>query len=414
MITVLMAAMAFSVIILLLAALIVGAEKKLVRRGTAMITVNNDDSKALTVEPGRSLLATLAGENIFLSSACGGKGTCGTCKCRVESGGGEILPIEQNYVNRKMEREGWRLACQVKVREDMAIRVPDEVFSVKRYACRVVSNENVATYIKEFVLALPPGEKLDFEPGAYIQIDVPEYEIHFGSDIDIAEKFHADWKKLGLTGIRAKNRSVINRAYSMANHPAEGSIIKLNVRIATPPWDPARKAFRELPPGMASSYIFKCKPGDEVMVSGPYGDFAVQETDREMIFIGGGAGMAPLRSQIFHQFHTLKTKRKASYWYGARSLRELFYEKEFRDIEKEHNNFRFHVALSEPMAEDNWKGFRGFIHQVLYENYLREHPAPEDIEYYVCGPPFMLDAVKKMLFDLGVEDEMVRYDDFGG
>ncbi len=411
--TVLVAAAAFPAIILLLTALIVEAEKKLVRRGKVKITVNGDGSRALTVEPGRPLLTALAEKNIFLSSACGGKGTCGTCTCRVESGGGDILPIEQNYISRKKEREGWRLACQVKVREDMAIRVPDEAFSVKRFACSVVSNENVATFIKELVLSLPPGETLDFEPGAYIQIDVPEFEIHFGSDIDIAEKFRVDWKKLGLLGIRAKNRSVINRAYSMANHPAEGNIIKLNVRIATPPWDPSKKAFRELPPGMASSYIFKCKSGDEVTVSGPYGDFAVQDTDREMVFIGGGAGMAPLRSQIFHQFLTIKTKRKASFWYGARSLRELFYAKEFRDIEKRYKNFSFHVALSEPMEEDNWTGPTGMIHQVLFEDYLRNHPSPEDIEYYVCGPPFMLEAVKKMLFSLGVDDEMVRYDDFG-
>ena len=412
--TVLIAVTAFPAIIILLALFIIGAERKLVKKGTVRILVNDDGEKALTVISGSTLLSTLGDNGIFLASACGGKGTCGTCKCRVESGGGDILPIEQNFIPRKLERDGWRLACQVKVREDMNIRVPDEVFSVKKMECRVISNDNVATFIKEFVLALPEGEEFDFKPGSYVQIDVPEYEIHFGSDIDIAEKFRTDWKKLGLLGIRVRNRAVVNRAYSMANHPAEGSIIKLNVRIATPPWDHGKKSFSELPPGMASSFIFKCKPGDTVIASGPYGDFFIQETKREMVYIGGGAGMAPLRSHIFHLFHTLKTKRKVSYWYGARSMQEVFYEKEFRAIEKKNKNFRFNLALSESLPEDNWKGPEGFIHQVLYDNYLKDHPAPEDIEYYICGPPFMLAAVKKLLFDLGVEDEMVHYDDFGG
>ena len=412
--TVLIATAAFPVVIVLLTLFIVTAERKLVRKGAVKITINGDEAKALDASRGKSLLATLSGNGIFLASACGGKGTCGTCRCRVERGGGDTLPIEQNFINPKMEREGWRLACQVRVREDMAIRVPDDIFSIKKFECRVMSNENVATFIKEFVLALPEGERLEFRPGAYVQIDVPEYEIHFGSDIDISERFRTDWKKLGLLGIRARNRAVINRAYSMANHPAEGNIVKLNVRIATPPWDMEKKTFSDYPPGMASSFIFKCRPGDCVTVSGPYGDFFIQDTSREMVYIGGGAGMAPLRSHIFHLFHTMRTKRKVSFWYGARSLREVFYEKEFRTIEKKHRNFSFNIALSQPLPEENWKGFVGNIHEVLFANYLQNHSSPEEIEYYLCGPPVMLTAVKKLLYSLGVEEEMIRYDDFGG
>lgn len=412
--TVIIATAAFPLIIILLTLFIVTAERKLVRKGALKITVNGDEAGALDAAPGKSLLATLGEKGIFLASACGGKGTCGTCRCRVESGGGDILPVEQNYISRKQEREGWRLACQVKVRENMSIRVPEDIFSIKKYQCRVTSNESVATFIKEFTLELPEGERLDFKPGAYVQIDVPEYDIRFGSDIDISEKFRVDWKKLGLLGIRARNRAAINRAYSMANHPAEGNIIKLNVRIATPPWDFGKKAFSDYPPGMASTFIFKCKPGDPVLVSGPFGDFFIRDTDREMVYIGGGAGMAPLRSHIFHLFHTLRTKRKVSYWYGARSLREVFYEEEFRAIEREFKNFSFNLALSQPLPGENWRGPTGNIHDVLHDRYLKNHPAPEDIEYYICGPPIMLDAAKKMLYNLGVEEEMIRYDDFGG
>jgi Na+-transporting NADH:ubiquinone oxidoreductase subunit F len=412
MITILSAILAFSSVALLLTVVIIIAEEKLVSKGMVKIVINGEQDKALEVESGATLLSTLAGNGIFLPSACGGGGTCGTCRCQVFEGGGDILPTELGHISRRLAKDHWRLSCQVKVREDMEIGVPEEIFSIKKWECEVVSNDNVATFIKEFVVKLPEGETLDFEPGGYIQLDVPQYEIDYRRDITVQDKYRGEWERLGLYGLKSKSTQPVFRAYSMANHPAEGNIIKLNVRIATPPWDRERDGFKNVPTGIASSYIFRCEPGDRVTISGPYGDFFIQDTDREMVYIGGGAGMAPLRSHIFHLFYTLKTKRKVSYWYGARSKQEIFYEKDFRKIEKKFSNFSFHIALSEPLPEDNWKGYTGFIHNVVYENYLEDHPAPEEIEYYLCGPPVMLNAVKGMLSNLGVEDEMIRYDEF--
>lgn len=406
-------AAAFSLIILALGLVIIAAESRLAPKGAARIVINGDAEKAFEAQPGKTLLAVLSQQGILLPSACGGKGTCGTCKCQVMEGGGEILPTETAHITRALGKQHWRLSCQVKVRGDMAVRVPDEIFSIKKWDCEVISNANVATFIKEFVVRLPEGETLDFKPGGYIQIDIPPYTIDFSKDIQVEPEYIDDWKRLDIFSFTSKNASTDTRAYSMANHPAEGNLIKLNVRIATPPWDFKRRHFSDLPPGKGSSYIFSSKPGDRVSISGPFGEFFIQETDREMMYIGGGAGMAPLRSHIFHLFHTLNTKRKVNYWYGARSKREIFYEDEFRQIEKRHKNFSFNIALSEPLPEDNWKGYTGFIHQAVFENYLKKHPAPEEIEYYLCGPPMMLDAVQKMLDDLGVEPEMIRFDKFG-
>ncbi len=404
---------AFSFIIIALGLVIIAAESRLAPKGAARIVINDDAEKAFDARPGKSLLGILSQQGILLPSACGGKGTCGTCKCQVTDGGGEILPTETAHITRAMDKQHWRLSCQVKVRGDMAVRVPEEIFSIKKWDCEVVSNGNVATFIKEFVVRLPEGETLDFRPGGYIQIDIPPYAMDFAKDIEVESEYIDDWKRLDIFDFTVKNTSADTRAYSMANHPAEGNLIKLNVRIATPPWDFRRKHFRNVPPGIGSSYIFSRKPGDRVSISGPFGEFFIQDTDREMMYIGGGAGMAPLRSHIFHLFHTGKTKRRVNYWYGARSKREIFYEDEFKAIEKKHKNFSFNIALSEPLPEDDWKGNRGFIHQAVYENYLKKHPAPDEIEYYLCGPPMMLDAVQKMLDDLGVEAEMIRFDKFG-
>ncbi len=404
----------FILVIILLTYLILVAKDRLLPQGEVSIVINGDREHPLRVKPGSSLLSTLAANNIFLASACGGGGTCAMCTCRVYSGGGEVLPTETNHLNRSQVREHLRLACQVKVKEDMEIGVPESVFGVKKWECEVVSNENVSTYIKEFVVKLPEGETLKFRPGDYIQIYVPETEINFKTDLyNIPEKFRDDYDKYKIWDLKAVIEEPIFRAYSMANHPAEGNIIMLNVRIATPPWDRAKGAFADVPPGLCSSYIFSRKPGDKVTISGPYGEFHIKDTDREMVYIGGGAGMAPLRSHIFHLFHTLKTGRKVSYWYGARSLREIFYEDHFRAIEREFPNFRFEIALSEPLPEDNWSGFKGFIHQVVYDQYLKHHPEPEEVEYYLCGPPLMLAAVQKMLDEMGVPKEMIAFDDFG-
>jgi len=371
--------------------------------------------RVLEVESGSSILTTLANNGIFLPSACGGGGTCGMCKCQVDAGGGSILPTETGFFTRKQQQNHWRLGCQVKIREDIKIRVPEEVLGIKKWECEVVSNRNVATFIKEFIVRLPAGEHLKFKSGGYIQIDVPKYElIDYSKDILVEPEFHEDWDKLKIWDLKAKNAEETFRAYSMANHPAEGDIVMLNIRIATPPWDRAKGTFMNVNPGICSSYIFSRKPGDKVTLSGPYGEFFIKDTNNEIMFIGGGAGMAPMRSHIFHLFKTIKTGRKTSFWYGARSKREIFYEEEFRAIEKQFPNFSFHIALSEPKKEDNWTGKTGFIHQVIYENYLGKHEAPEDIEYYLCGPPMMNDAVQKMLYNLGVPDEMVAYDDFGG
>jgi Na+-transporting NADH:ubiquinone oxidoreductase subunit F len=334
------------------------------------------------------------------------------CKCQVEEGGGSILPTEVDFFTRKEQQNNWRLGCQVKIREDMKIRVPEEVMGIQKWECEVVSNHNVATFIKEFVVKLPEGESLDFRPGGYIQIDVPKYEANF-KDFEIEKEYRDEWDKFGLWDLGIKNTEETFRAYSMANHPAEGNIIMLNIRIATPPWDRQKNQWADVPPGVCSSYIFSRKPGDKVTISGPYGEFFIQDTDNEMLYIGGGAGMAPLRSHLFHLFQTLKTGRKVTYWYGARSVREIFYEEHFREIEKQFPNFKFTIALSDPQPEDNWDGPVGFIHQVIYDNYLKDHEAPEDIEYYMCGPGPMTNAVNKMLYDLGVEKENIFFDDFG-
>jgi Na+-transporting NADH:ubiquinone oxidoreductase subunit F len=398
-------------ITLLLVAMLLYAKSKLTAGGTVKIKIN--DEKELEVAPGSSLLSTLSQEKLFLPSACGGGGTCGLCRCQVINGGGSILPTEVGFFNRRQVHENWRLGCQVKVRENLEIHVPEEVLGIKKWECEVISNHNVATYIKEFVVKLPPGEELRFKSGGYIQIDVPNYEMNY-KDIEVEKQFRDEWDKNKIWDLKMNNTTETFRAYSMANHPAEGNIVMLNIRIATPPWDRSAGAFKNVPPGICSSYIFSRKPGDKVMISGPYGEFFIKDTNREMVYIGGGAGMAPLRSHIFHLFQTLKSNRKVSYWYGARSKREIFYEKDFRKIEKDFPNFKFNIALSESVAEDNWHGYAGFIHQVLYDEYLSKHEAPEDVEYYLCGPPVMNDAVQKMLYNLGVPNEMIEFDDFGG
>ncbi len=403
----------FLVIIMLLVAGLLYARRKLTPQGKVNININ--DEKDLEVDPGSTLLSTLSNEEIYLPSACGGGGTCAMCKCQVFEGGGSILPTEKGYFTRKEQQNNWRLGCQVKVRQDMKIGVPKEIFGIKKWECEVVSNRNVATFIKEFVVRLPEGESLDFQPGGYIQIDVPKCEVDYGKDIEVEKEYHEDWDNFKMWDLKMKNPEPIFRAYSMANHPAEGNIIKLNIRIATPPWDRKKNQFMKVNPGICSSYIFSRKPGDKVKISGPYGEFFIKHTKNEMMYIGGGAGMAPMRSHLFHLFHTLKTTdRKITYWYGGRSKKELFYLEDFKEIEKQFPNFGFHVALSEPLPEDNWDGYTGFIHQVIIDNYLKEHPEPEEIEYYFCGPPMMNQAVLKMLDDYGVPDEMIAFDDFGG
>ena len=404
---------AFLVVTLALVALLLYAKAKLTPSGKVKVNIN-DGEKEIEVSPGSSLLNTLSSEKIFLPSACGGGGTCGMCKCRVTEGGGEILPTEVGFFTRKQQQTQWRLGCQVKVKEDMKIEIPEEVLGIKKWECEVVSNKNVATFIKEFVVKLPEGEHLKFKSGGYIQIDIPPCEVDFAKDIDVQPEFHEDWDKMKIWDLKMSNKENTYRAYSMANHPAEGNIIMLNIRIATPPWDRSKGAFMPVNPGVCSSYIFSRKPGDKVMVSGPYGEFFIKPTDNEIVFVGGGAGMAPMRSHIFHLFHTEKTTRKVSFWYGARSLREVFYEEEFRAIEKEFPNFKFHIALSEAKPEDNWTGLTGFIHKALLDNYLSKHDSPEDIEYYLCGPPMMNSAVTNMLDNLGVPEENVAFDDFGG
>ncbi|OJV19905.1 MAG: NADH:ubiquinone reductase (Na(+)-transporting) subunit F [Bacteroidetes bacterium 41-46] len=404
---------AFLVVTLALVALLLYAKAKLTPSGKVKVNIN-DGEKELEVSPGSSLLNTLSAEKIFLPSACGGGGTCGMCKCRVTEGGGEILPTETGFFTRKQQQTQWRLGCQVKVKEDMKIEIPEEVLGIKKWECEVVSNNNVATFIKEFVVKLPEGEHLKFKSGGYIQIDIPPCEVDFAKDINVQPEYHEDWDKMKIWDLKMSNKENTYRAYSMANHPAEGNIVMLNIRIATPPWDRSKGTFMPVNPGVCSSYIFSRKPGDKVMVSGPYGEFFIKETNNEIVFVGGGAGMAPMRSHIFHLFHTEKTTRKVSFWYGARSLREVFYEEDFRAIEKEFPNFKFNIALSEPKPEDNWTGYTGFIHQVLLDNYLSKHDSPEDIEYYLCGPPMMNSAVTNMLDNLGVPEENVAFDDFGG
>ena len=398
----------FSLIILFLVILLGVAEKKLLPQGDAKILINGDSKKSPLVKPGGSLLSSLSGQNIFIPSACGGGGTCSQCKCQVLNGGGDILPTEVSHFSRSEIKDNYRLACQVKVKGDMEIKIPDEIFNIKKWQCTVKSNNNVATFIKELVLELPKGEILDFKSGGYIQIDIPKYEFKY-SEFDVEDEYREDWDKFKMWDLLAKNDNPEEfRAYSMANHPAEGNIVMLNVRIAHPPpnkWD--------APPGIASSYIFNLKPGDKVTISGPYGEFFIKDTEREMVYIGGGAGMAPLRSHLFHLFHTLKTERKVSYWYGARSKREMFYDDHFKKIQEKFPNFKYNVALSDPLPEDNWNGYQGFIHKVVHDNYLSAHEDPTEIEYYMCGPPMMNAACSKMLDDLGVDKEMIDFDDFG-
>lgn len=407
--TILYSIIVFLIVILMLVGILLFARDKLTPKGLVNLLINDRD---IVVSPGSNLLSTLSGNGIFLPSACGGGGTCGMCKCQITEGGGSILPTETGFFTRKEQHNHWRLGCQVKIRENLTIKVPEAVMGIKKWECEVVSNKNVATFIKEFVVKLPDGESLNFEPGGYIQIDVPKYETSF-KDFLIEDQFKGDWDQYKMWDLKIKNNEETFRAYSMANYPAEKDLIKLNIRIATPPWDNVKKQFMNVPPGLCSTYVFSRKPGDKVVISGPYGEFHIKNTSSEMIYIGGGAGMAPLRSHIFHLFNTLKTGRKVSYWYGARSLREVFYEDEFRAIEKKFPNFTFNLALSEPLPEDNWTGYTGFIHKVLLDNYLCKHEEPEDIEYYFCGPPQMNSAVLKMLDSLGVPKENIAFDDFG-
>ena len=397
----------FTVVILALIALLMAARSKLVATGDVTITINEDPDKALRVPAGGTLLAKLAESQIFIPSACGGKGACGVCEVIVKEGGGDLLPTETGYISRGEAKRGCRLACQVKVKGDMRIEIAPEVFSVKKWKCRVISNRNVATFIKELKLALPEGEEVPFRAGGYVQIECPAHQVSF-RDFAIEDPFRADWDKFDLWRFKSGCSETVTRAYSMANYPMEKGILLFTIRIAFPP------GYKEdIPPGIMSSWIFNLKEGDEVTVSGPFGEFFARETKAEMCFVGGGAGMAPMRSHIFDQFHRLHTSRKATYWYGARSLKEAFYQDEFDAIAKASPNFQWHLALSEPMPEDNWKGYTGFIHQVLHEQYLKDHPAPEDIEYYMCGPGPMTKAVINMLLDLGVERENIMLDDFG-
>jgi Na+-transporting NADH:ubiquinone oxidoreductase subunit F len=399
----------FTGVVLALVVILMAARSRLVQSGDVRILINGDPDKALKTQAGSTLLSTLASNQIFIPSACGGQGTCGVCRVKVLEGGGSILPTETGHINRGEAREGCRLSCQVKVKQDMEIEIPDEVFGVRRWKCKVRSNHNVATFIKELVLELPEGESVPFRAGGYIQIECPPHTVHY-KDFTVEDEYHSDWDNFDVWRYTSTVTEKVTRAYSMANYPEEEGIIMLNVRIASPP----PRGPEGIPPGQMSSYIFNLKPGDEVTISGPFGEFFAKPTDNEMIFIGGGAGMAPMRSHIFDQFRRLHTDRKVSFWYGARSLREAFYIEDFDSIAAENDNFEWHLALSEPQEEDNWEGYTGFIHQVLFDNYLKDHPSPEDCEYYICGPPMMNDAVIKMLTDLGVEPENVLFDDFGG
>ena len=410
----------FLLIIFILVTIILIAEKKLVPQGDVKILINGNEDKSPTVKPGGTLLAALSAQNVFLPSACGGGGTCAMCKCQIHEGGGDILPTELTHISRSEAKENWRLACQVKVRNDMDIQIPDEIFSIQKWECTVKSNRSVATFIKELIVELPAGDTIDFKSGGYIQIDIPKYKLSY-SEFDIENEYREDWDKFKMWDLVAQNNEEgVFRAYSMANHPAEGNIVMLNVRIAHPPpnkWD--------APPGIASSYIFNLKPGDKVTISGPYGEFFINPSDAEMLYIGGGAGMAPMRSHLYQLFKTLKTGRKVSYWYGGRSRAELFYIEHFRSLEREFPNFKFYIVLSDAKEEDKWiekkdlndkegDGFIGFVHQVVIDQYLTKHEAPEDIELYFCGPPMMNKSCLQMAEDWGIPDENVRFDDFGG
>lgn len=415
----------FVSLILFLVFILYIVEKKVIAAGDCTLTINDDPEKSPTVSSGTTLLSALSDSGIFLPSACGGGGTCAMCKVQVLEGGGDPLPTETPHLTINERKTNVRLGCQVKVKNDMKVKVPDEIFSIKKYECEVVSNYNVASFIKEFVVKLPEGENLDFQAGGYIQIDVPATSVDF-NNIDIAphpedpagkDKFRTEWDKFKLWDLKMVNEEPLFRAYSMANHPAEGNIVMLNIRIATPPWDRSKNTWMDVNPGVCSSYIFNLKPGDKVTVSGPYGEFFIKDTNAEMIYIGGGAGMAPMRSHLFHLFHTVKTGRKVTFWYGGRSKRELFYIDQFREIEKHFPNFKFNVVLSEPQPEDNWTekdGYTGFVHDAVIENQLKNHDSPEDIEFYFCGPPMMNKCVVQMCEDWGIPPENVSFDDFGG
>jgi len=398
----------FTLIVLVLSGLILVARSKLVNSGDVIIEINDEADKQIRTPAGDKLLNTLTGNGIFISSACGGGGSCGQCRVTVKEGGGDILPTELSHISKREAKEGCRLACQVAVRQDMKIELPEEIFGVKKWQCEVISNDNKATFIKELKLRVPDGEDVPFRAGGYIQIECPAHTVAY-KDFDVPDEYRGDWDKFNLFRFVSEVKEPTLRAYSMANYPEEKGIIMLNVRIATPP-----PGVPDAPPGIMSSYIWSLKAGDKVTISGPFGEFFAKETDAEMVFIGGGAGMAPMRSHIFDQLKRLGSQRKISFWYGARSLREMFYQEEFEQLARDNPNFSFHIALSDPLPEDNWTGYTGFIHNVLYENYLKQHAAPEDCEFYMCGPPMMNAAVIKMLQDLGVEDENIMLDDFGG
>lgn len=395
----------FTSVILILVLILLFIEAKIITKGDCRISINNDE-KNVSINSGNTLLSGLAGNSVYLPSACGGSGSCAQCKCKVIEGGGDILPTELPHLSRIEKKQRIRLSCQVKVKNDMSIEIPAEIFSIKKYNATVISNENIATFIKELVLKLDPHEQLDFTAGAYIQIDIPEYEVAF-TKFDIAERFVTAWDQFNLRKLRSRSEEPVFRAYSLANPPSEKNLLRFTIRIATPP--PRSSG---IPPGVGSSYVFSLESGDKVTLSGPYGDFFVKDTNNEMCFVGGGAGMAPMRSHIFHQLNTVKTNRKITFWYGARSKQEMLYDTEFRNLDKKYKNFTYYVALSDPQPEDNWKGLTGFVHQVLYDNYLSKHQDPDEIEYYLCGPPMMLDSILEMLDNLGVEPEMILFDKF--
>ena len=398
----------FTGVVLLLVLVIIFARSRLVSTGSVNIEINDDPANTITVPAGSKLLQTLAENKIFLSSACGGGGTCSQCKCLVMDGGGSILPTEESHFTSKEQNEGWRLSCQVAVKNDLKIQIPDEVFGVKEWECEVISNDNVATFIKELILKLPEGEEVNFKAGGYVQLEAPAYEDLSYKSFDVDNEYHSDWDKFKIWDNIANNDEPIIRAYSMANYPEEKGVLKFNIRIASPP------PGSDVPPGLMSSWVFNLRAGDKVRVFGPFGEFFARKTDSEMVFVGGGAGMAPMRAHIFDQLLRINTNRKITFWYGARSLREMFYVDDFDKLQEDNENFNWHVALSDPLPEDDWSGETGFIHQVLLDNYLKSHPAPEDCEYYLCGPPMMNKAVIDMLINLGVEPENIMLDDFGG
>ena len=405
--TIILGVAMFTVVVIGLVTVILAARSKLVSSGDVMITINDNPDQSIQVSAGGKLMNTLADAGIYLPSTCGGGGSCQQCRCVIKSGGGDILPTEASAFTKGEVKDGWRLSCQVAVKQDMNIEVEPELFGVKRWECEVVSNPNVATFIKELTLKLPEGETVDFRAGGYVQLEVPPHVVKF-EDFDVEDEYRSDWDRFGFFNLESKVEDTVVRAYSMANYPEERGVVKFNIRIATPP------PGTELPPGQMSSYTFNLKPGDKIAVFGPFGEFFAKESGNEMVFIGGGAGMAPMRSHIFDQLKRLNSKRKISFWYGARSLREVFYEDEYDQLAQENDNFEWHLALSDPQPEDDWQGDTGFIHNVVLENYLKDHPAPEDVEYYMCGPPMMNAAVIRMLKELGVEDENIMLDDFGG